>query len=509
MVLAELGKSINAALQKLNKAPVVDEALVDQILGEIAMALLKADVNAKFIKKLREDVKMEFKLCQEENVNHQKLIQKSVVDGLTRMLESDRKPFQPKKGKQNVIMFVGLQGSGKTTTCTKYAYYYQKKGWKVALVCADTFRAGAFDQLKQNATKVRVPFYGSYTEADPVQIAQEGVNVFKKEAFEIIIVDTSGRHKQENDLFEEMKQVEAAVKPDDIVFVMDSSIGQACFDQALAFKKAVNVGSVIITKLDGHAKGGGALSAVAATESPIVFIGEGEHFDDLESFEASSFVRRLLGLGDINKLFQSVKDVVNMRDQPQLIQKLKEGKFSIRDLQTQFNSVLKLGSLNQFMSAIPGMGSSVLSKGNEKESIKRIQRFLCIMNSMTSEELDGEGNLNFCRIVRIAKGSGTSIEEVHILLDEHKKLSKVVGNLAKTNLGGKRGNEFDQLKRNPQQMMQKMKGAIDPSMLQKLGGMENVMNMMKQMGQMDGIQDLMKQMGGMGGMPGTGKGKRR
>lgn len=169
-----------------------------------------------------------------------------------------------------------------------------------------------------------------------------------------------------------MKQVEAAVKPDEIIFVMDSSIGQACYDQALAFRKAVNVGSVIITKLDGHAKGGGALSAVAATESPITFIGLGEHFDDLEQFEAPSFVKRLLGLGDITKLFESVKSVVNMEDQPKMLEKLKEGKFSIRDLQTQFNSILKLGSLNQFMSMIPGMGTSILNKGNEKESIKRI-----------------------------------------------------------------------------------------------------------------------------------------
>lgn len=167
MVLAELGKSINAALAKLSKQPVIDEALVDSCLSEISMALLKADVNARYIKKLRDDVKLQFKMSEEEHINHQKLIQKAVVDGLTRMLESERKPYEPKKGKTytylgraNIIMFVGLQGAGKTTTCTKYAYYYQRKGWKVALVCADTFRAGAFDQLKQNATKVRVPFYG-------------------------------------------------------------------------------------------------------------------------------------------------------------------------------------------------------------------------------------------------------------------------------------------------------------------------------------------------------------
>lgn len=144
-----------------------------------------------------------------------------------------------------------------------------------------------------------VPIYGNYSESDPVTISEEGVSVFKRDGYEIIIVDTSGRHKQEQELFDEMRQVNAAINPDEIIFVMDSSIGQACFDQATAFRKTVNVGSVIITKLDGHAKGGGALSAVAATESPITFIGTGEHFDDLEPFDAQSFIKRLLGLGDI------------------------------------------------------------------------------------------------------------------------------------------------------------------------------------------------------------------
>ena len=178
------------------------------------------------------------------------------------------------------------------------------------MVCADTFRAGAFDQLKQNATKVRIPFYGSYTETDPVQIAKEGVEQFKREGFEMIIVDTSGRHMQEEALFAEMKQVNEAINPDEIIFVMDSSIGQACFEQAKAFKQAVSVGSVIITKLDYNAKGGGALSAVAATEAPITFIGTGEHFTDFESFDPESFVNRLLGLGDLKKLFSVISEIV-------------------------------------------------------------------------------------------------------------------------------------------------------------------------------------------------------
>ncbi len=243
--------------------------------------------------------------------NLRKLITKTVVDELTAMLSSKNKAPEFVRGKQHVVMFVGLQGAGKTTTCTKYAYHYIKKGWRVGLVCADTFRAGAFEQLKQNSAKIKCPFFGNRKETDPVKIAEEGVAFFRKQKYVIIIVDTSGRHKQETALFDEMKQVQAAINPDQALFVMDGSIGQACYAQAKAFKESVRVGSVIVTKLDGHAKGGGSLSAVAATESPIVFLGTGEHFEDLETFEAGSFVKRLLGLGDITGLLKTVNEAMS------------------------------------------------------------------------------------------------------------------------------------------------------------------------------------------------------
>lgn len=211
-------------------------------------------------------------------------------------------PPKIQKGKPNVIMFVGLQGAGKTTTIAKFANHYLRKGFKCCMVCADTFRAGAYDQLKQNATKLRCPFYGSYTEADPVRIASEGVEQFKKEKYEVIIVDTSGRHRQEEALFEEMQEIRAAVDPQNVIFVLDATQGQAVHEQAESFHEAIDIGSVVITKLDGHAKGGGALSAVAATGAPILFLGSGEHFDDFEPFVAGSFVSRLLGMGDMTGL---------------------------------------------------------------------------------------------------------------------------------------------------------------------------------------------------------------
>ena len=192
MVLQELGQKIRDALNKLNKSDEIDQKIFTEMLNSLALALIKSDVNLKMVKDLQNKIRSQFEEMEGEIGNKKLMIQRSVVKALQELLTSKKPPYKMVKGKPNVIMFVGLQGSGKTTTCTKYANFYQKKGWKVGLVCADTFRAGAFDQLKQNATKCRIPFYGSYTEMDPVKIAEEGVSKFKKEKYELIIVDTSG-----------------------------------------------------------------------------------------------------------------------------------------------------------------------------------------------------------------------------------------------------------------------------------------------------------------------------
>lgn len=500
MVLAELGQKLTGALRNLQNATTVDEKVLTKVLNDISMALLQSDVNVKFVKRLKDNITMQFKLNEETGSSLRKLILQTVAQELTGMLSVEKKPFEPKKGRTNVVMFVGLQGSGKTTTCTKYASYWQRKNFRTCLVCADTFRAGAFDQLKQNATKVRIPFHGSYAETDPVAIAKEGVAQFKKEGFEMIIVDTSGRHKQEDDLFEEMKQVAKAINPDEIIFVMDSSIGQACYDQAQAFKNAVKVGSVIITKLDGHAKGGGALSAVAATESPITFIGTGEHFNDIEKFEAESFVNRLLGLGDLKKLFESIKEIIPEGQQEQFLQKLATGNFKLKDLQTQYNSILNVGPLSQFMSFIPGIGNMLGGQVNEKEGVKKIKRYLTIMDSMSKDELEKNKPITEARIKAIAMGSGTSMLEVKLLLEEYKNVEKMINNLSKMNMG--KGNEMQNMMRNPNQIMQKLGGALNPQMIQSLGGMENIMGMMKQFGSMEKmgqLGDISKLMKGMGG----------
>ena len=476
MVLAELGSQIKGAINKLQSATVIDEEALDAVLKEICAALMHSDVNIRIVQKIRTNIKA---VCDFEELaqgtNKRKLIQQAVHDELVRSLEAERNAFKPKKGKRNVIMFVGLQGSGKTTTCTKYCYHYIKRGWKVAMVCADTFRAGAFDQLKQNAMKIKCPFYGSYTETDPVAIAEEGVRMFSEEKYELIIVDTSGRHKQESALFEEMQQVAEVVMPDDVIFVMDSSIGQAVHDQATAFNDAIDVGSCIVTKLDGHAKGGGALSAVGATQSPIVFIGTGEHFDDFEQFEAESFVKRLLGMGDVSGLLNSMKEAgLDGEAGTELLQKMSDGIFTLRDMYEQFQNIMRMGPLSQVLSMIPGLpqGAAGQTPEQQKAGSQRLKNFCTMMDSMTDAELDSEKTLDLqndmearYRVMRIARGSGRHPQEVLQLLDEHKRFSKMVGKMGKLGKGKGANWEQEQMKRNPKQMMAQLQVRSPPSSL--------------------------------------------
>lgn len=486
MVLADLGRKITTALRSLGNATIINQEVLDSLLEQIVRALISADVNITLVKKLRDNVKQVIDFDEmAQGLNKRRMIQMVVFQELVKLIDPGVKPWVPMKKKSNIIMFVGLQGAGKTTTCTKMAYYYQRKGWKCALVCADTFRAGAFDQLKQNATKARIPFYGSYEEADPVVIANEGVDKFKQEGFEIIIVDTSGRHKQETSLFEEMLSIQSAVKPQQIIFVMDASIGQACESQAAAFKSVVDVGAVIITKLDGHAKGGGALSAVAATKSPIIFIGTGEHIDEFEEFRVKPFVSKLLGMGDLEGLIDKVNEL-KLEENEDLIEKLKHGEFTLRDMYEQFTNIMKMGPFNQILSMIPGFGADLLKGASEAESMSRLKRLMTIMDSMSDSELDSKEGSKLLskqptRVLRVAQGSGVRVREVQELLVQYNKFAGVV-----KKMGGVKGlfkNGDMSRNVNPNQMAklnQQMAKMIEPTMLAKMGGTTGLNNILKQ-----------------------------
>eukprot|EP01101_Sappina_pedata_P000410 TRINITY_DN1045_c0_g2_i1.p1 TRINITY_DN1045_c0_g2~~TRINITY_DN1045_c0_g2_i1.p1 ORF type:complete len:519 (+),score=230.89 TRINITY_DN1045_c0_g2_i1:55-1557(+) len=482
---------------------VIDDDVIDSMLKDLGNALIASDVNVRLVMTMRKNLKDKLKLDEmPAGINKRKIIQQAVFEELCNLLDPGIKPFQPVKGVPNVIMFVGLQGSGKTTTVNKLAFHYKKKNWKSCVVCADTFRAGAFDQLKQNSIRSKIPFYGSSVEADPVKVAKDGVEQFKAEGYEIIIVDTSGRHKQESELFEEMLQVSNVVKPSNVIFVMDASIGQAAHDQATAFRDKVAVGSIIITKMDGHAKGGGALSAVAATQSPIVFIGTGEHVDDLEPFVTRTFVSKLLGMGDIQGLIKKIKENVPMDNQPELMNRISQGLFSLRDMYEQFQMIMKMGPIGQMMEMLPGMGNIMKqAQMNGMDSSAKLKSYLTIMDSMTDEELDDNKVLENkktrdSRIARIARGSGTQIREVEEILVQFSHFEKMMKKAkGMKGLVGKNG------QMNTRNLGQ-MQNMIPPALLKQMGGMGGLQNMMKGLGGGLGGLGNLGNLGGLGGLGG-------
>lgn len=513
MVLQDLGRRISSALHDVTRAPNLDEKAFKQMLNEISHALLEADVNVRLVQKLSNSIKNQVNFKDlPPAVNKKRLIQKAVFDELVKLVDPHAEPFKPKKGKSNVIMFVGLQGAGKTTTCTKLARHYQARGFRACLVCADTFRAGAFDQLKQNAVKAKIPYYGSLTETDPAVVAREGVEKFKKERFEVIIVDTSGRHRQESALFQEMMDIQTAIKPDETIMVLDSSIGQQAEAQAKAFKEAADFGAIIITKTDGHASGGGAISAVAATHTPIVFIGTGEHMLDLERFAPQQFVNKLLGMGDMAGLVEHVQSL--KLDQKDTIKHITEGIFTIRDLRDQLGNVMKMGPLSKISGMIPGMSNMPgMDQMDEEESSAKLKRMIYICDSMTEKELDSDGKMFVeqpTRVVRVARGSGASVREVEELLSQQRMMAgvakKMGGNMknmqrAQQAMGG--GNKAQQLAA-MQKRMQSMGG------MGGAGGMPDLQSMMKMLGGgggMPGGMDLQSMMKNMGGMMGGGGGR--
>lgn len=287
---------------------------------------------------------------------------------------------------------------------------------------------------------------------------------------------------------------------------MDATIGQACEAQAKAFKEKVDVGSVIITKLDGHAKGGGALSAVAATNSPIIYIGTGEHIDDLESFKTKPFVSKLLGMGDIEGLIDKVNEL-KLEDNEELLEKIKHGQFTLRDMYEQFQNIMKMGPFSQIMGMIPGFSQDFVSKGSEQESVSRLKKLMTIMDSMNDDELDSRDGAKIFskqngRVIRVAQGSGVTEREVKELITQYTKFAAVV-----KKMGGIKGlfKGGDMAKNvNPTQMAklnQQMAKMMDPRVLQQMGGMSGLQNMMRQLqaGAGGGLGNLGNLMGGFGG----------
>ena len=424
MSLDKLSSSLTDAIKKLFKAGVVDEAAVKELVRDIQRALLQADVNVQLV--LQISKRIEERALQEKvppGISRREHVIKVVYEELTRFVGDKPVPIKMEPGKRKIIMLVGIQGSGKTTHAAKLARYYQKRGLKPAMICADTFRPGAYAQLQQLAARINVPIYGDPKAKDPIKVVKEGLKQFTDK--DLIIVDTSGRHKEEKDLIKEMKDLEKNIKPDEVIMVIDGTIGQQALVQAKTFHEATPIGAIIVTKLDGSSRGGGALSAVAATGAPIKFIGTGEKIEDVEAFIPSRFVGRLLGMGDLETLLEKVHDA-EIKVPPKKAKEILSGNFTLTDMYEQFEAVKKMGPFSKVLSMLPGMSSSNLPPEMLNTAEGRLDKWRVIIQSMTPNERENPKMLNSSRAKRIARGSGTTEKEVKELLKQYIMMRKML-----------------------------------------------------------------------------------
>jgi signal recognition particle subunit SRP54 len=423
MALDRLGSSLTDAIKKLFKSSVVDEAAVKELVRDIQRALLQADVNVQLVLGISKSIEdRALKENVPQGISRREHVIKVVYEELTKFVGEKPVSLKMEPGKKFTLMLVGIQGSGKTTHAAKIARHLQRKGLKVALICADTFRPGAYAQLQQLATRINVPIYGDPKAKDPVKVVQEGLKRFPDK--DVVIVDTSGRHKEEKDLIKEMKDLEKHIHPDEVMMVIDGTIGQQALAQAKTFHEATPIGSILVTKLDGSARGGGALSAVAATGAPIKFIGTGEKVEDIESFIPSRFVGRLLGMGDLETLLEKVKDA-EIKVPQKKARAIMSGKFTLEDMYEQFEAVKTMGPFKKVMQMLPGMGNK-MSDDMLNVAEDRLDRWRVIIQSMRPEEKENPKIINSSRGRRIARGSGTTEKDVKELLKQYVMMRKML-----------------------------------------------------------------------------------
>ncbi|QLC33430.1 signal recognition particle protein [Halarchaeum sp. CBA1220] len=428
MVLDDLGSSLRGTLDSLRGKSRIDEEDVEKVVKEIQRSLLQADVDVSLVMELSDSI--EERSLEEEppaGTTARDHVLRIVYEELVDLVgESTELPLE-----EQTVMLAGLQGSGKTTTAAKMAWWFSKKGLRPAVIQTDTFRPGAYEQAKQMCERAEVDFYGDPDEDDPVKIARDGLEA--TEDADVRIVDTAGRHALEDDLIDEIEEIEATVQPDRSLLVLDAAIGQGAKDQATQFETSVGIDGVVITKLDGTAKGGGALTAVNETGSTIAFLGSGETVQDIERFEPSGFISRLLGMGDLKQLTERVERAMEEtqaeEEEDWDPEDMLKGEFTLKDMKRQMDAMNKMGPLDQVMDMIPGMGGGLMDQLPDDAmdvTQDRMRNFEVVMDSMTEDELENPRSIGASQVRRIAKGSGQGEETVRELLEQHKMMSRTM-----------------------------------------------------------------------------------
>ncbi|MEE8256071.1 MAG: signal recognition particle receptor subunit alpha [Nitrosopumilaceae archaeon] len=417
-MLDNLKNNLRAAIKKIVSSSGVDEELIKELSKDVQRALLQSDVNVKLVLEITKNLEeRSLNETPPPGLSRKDHIVKILYDELAKLLGNETE-FSFKAGKQNKVLLLGIQGSGKTTITAKLSKFLTKQGYKVGVVGADTFRPGALTQLKTMCEKANVEVYGEEKTKDSPQIVKNGIKHFVNSDLDIILIDTAGRHKEEKTLLDEMKQINKVAEPDLALLVIDGTIGQQCFSQAEAFHKTIPVGGIVITKLDSSAKGGGAIAASAATGSQIMYVGTGERIDDLEKFSPTRFVGRLLGMGDIQALLDLAKRLEGEADDVRL-KRISSGKMNMDDFYYQLEEVTKVGSLRGFLDNMPGLSGMV--KEDQLDQVEgRVEKWRYIIQSMNKEEKADPDLLNASRIKRIARGSGWTEHEVKELLKNYK-----------------------------------------------------------------------------------------
>ena len=428
-----LSDKLDLVFKKLRGQGVMTEDNVKEALREVRLVLLEADVNFKVVKDFVEKVRSRAvgtEVLQSLTPGQQVI--KIVHDELVALMGGGEDNSLDLAAKPPVaIMMVGLQGAGKTTTCGKLARYLKGQRRRPLLVPADVYRPAAIEQLKTLGRQLSIEVVDARADQDPVDICRDALQYAERAGFDTVIFDTAGRHQIDDFLMDELVRIREAVEPREILFVADAMTGQEAVNVASGFNERLDITGVVLTKLDGDAKGGAALSIKAVTGRPVKFAGIGEKLDALEVFHADRLVSRILGMGDVLTLVEKAQSVFDAKDAERLQQKLKTSQFDLEDFKAQLQQIKKMGSIDSLLGMIPGVGKMKKQLQGAQPSEKELKRIEAIIDSMTRVERANHAIINGSRRLRIAKGSGTSVQEVNQLLKRFTEAQRVMKQLQK------------------------------------------------------------------------------
>lgn len=422
--MTSLGELLKKAISKFISSTSVDENTINELVRGIQRSLLIGDVSVELVQKISENVR---KRALEEKlppgISRKDQVIKIVYEELVKLLGEEPAKLKIPRDRRYIIMMVGIQGFGKTTSIAKLAYYLRKNDYSVGVICADTYRPGGCDQLEQLLRDTKIPVYRHDGEKDPVKIVKAGIEKLTSDGVRVILIDTAGRHKSQETLMEEVRNLQREVKPDEVMLVIDAGMGQQAGVHARAFHEAAPVGSIFLTKMDTSAKGGGALSAIAATGAKIKFIGTGEKIDEIELFNPAGYVSRLLGLGDIEGLLEKFRLAELMMDEKRA-EAFIRGEFTLEQFVKQLKDLRRAGPLSKLISKLPLPGIQNIPDETLRDAEKQIEKWDAIIHSMTPEERVNPHVINSSRIKRIARGAGVLEKDVKNLIKQYRLAKK-------------------------------------------------------------------------------------